>query len=104
VDEFVAVQRKSPAVTASNGFCNLFRSMPNFGVSCRGASAPSRGHGTDPFLLLPGAHPVSHTLVKVGRAHYSLYACESKSISYFVAHASEGEGDALALQLFDKVQ
>jgi len=34
VGEFVAVQQRSRAITESNGFCNLFRRMPNFGAVC----------------------------------------------------------------------
>ncbi len=56
------------------------------------------------FLLLPGAHAVGHAFVEVGRTNGSLYAPEPHPLPYFVAHAGEGEGDALALQLLDGVQ
>ena len=55
-------------------------------------------------LLLPGAHAVGHTFVEVSRTDDSLYAPEPHPLSYLVAHAGEGEGDTLALQLLDGAQ
>src|SRR6266403_2362041 len=57
----------------------------------------SRGHSVEPFLLLPGAHAVGHAFVKVSRAYGSFYAPEPQPLSHLVAHAGEGEGDALTL-------
>src|SRR5690242_9329742 len=54
--------------------------------------------------LSPCAHPVGHTLVKVGRTHNSFYTSEPHPVSYFVAHSGEGDSQALALQLLDGVQ
>ena len=69
------------------------------GSSCSEAahnhrSAPSWGTGIQPFLPLPGAHPVGHAFVEVERADDSLYTSTPHALSYFVAHAGEGEGDA----------
>src|SRR5271166_4353031 len=66
------------------------------------SSVPRTEHRA--FLLLPGAHAVGHAFVEVGRPDDRLYARKPQPLSDFVAHASEGEGDALALQLFDRVQ
>ena len=55
-------------------------------------------------MLLPSVDAVCYAFVKAGRTHDRLDAGEPKPISYLVAHAGEGNGDALALQLLDGVQ
>jgi hypothetical protein len=57
--------------------------------------APSREPCIDLFLPLPGAHPVGYAFVEVSQADDSLHASKPHALSYFVAHAGEGEGDAL---------
>jgi hypothetical protein len=37
--------------------------------------------------LLPGAHAIGHTFVKVRRAHRCLHATQPHLLSYLVAHA-----------------
>ena len=56
------------------------------------------------LLLLPGAHTIGHAFVEVCRADDRLYASTPHPVPHFVAHAGKGEGDALALQLPDKIQ
>src|SRR5271156_654429 len=68
------------------------------------SSAQTRGQSVEAFTLLPSAHAVGHTFVKVGRPDDGLYAREPQPLSDFVAHSGKGEGDPLALQLFDRVQ
>src|SRR4029077_11879791 len=63
-----------------------------------------RGNSVALFLPLPGAYPVGHPFVEVSRTDDSLYATEPKPLSYFVAHAGEGEGNPLRLELLDGVQ
>src|SRR5271165_1559247 len=79
-------------------------SKPTLQSSHGPSAARFRGQSIEPFLLLPGAHAVGHAFVEVGRPDDRLYARKPQPLSDFVAHASEGEGDALALQLFDRVQ
>src|SRR5215472_11278620 len=54
--------------------------------------------------MLPGPHAVGHAFVEVGRAHHSLDAPAPKPLAHFVADPGEGEGDSLALKLFDGAQ
>ena len=69
-----------------------------------GLSALARGCANAASLQLPGAHAIRHALVEVARAHGSFDTPEPHSLSHLIAHASEGNRDALALQLLDGVQ
>ena len=57
----------------------LVARMQNFGGSCRRTSAPSRGRSVDPFLLLPGAHPVGHAFVEISRTDGGFYTARIRS-------------------------
>src|SRR5271163_2195604 len=71
---------------------------------CGPSPAQTRGQRGEPFSLLPSAHAIGHTFVEVRWPDDGLYAREPQPLSDFVAHSDKGEGDPLALQLFDRVQ
>jgi hypothetical protein len=54
--------------------------------------------------LVPGAHAIGHTFIKVRRTHRRLNSSQLHSLSYLIAHAGEGKSDTLALELTNGVE